>query len=130
MVLFFGSLSALGQNTVKVEMYNFDNNEGSVMVGLYASETSFLNTPSHTLEVKIEEQKAVASFTNIPDGVYAISVFHDENSNKKLDMLLNFLPTEDYGASNNAPARFGPPKWEDAKFELKDNQEIVQRIRL
>jgi uncharacterized protein (DUF2141 family) len=52
----------------------------------------------------------------VPKGVYGISAYHDENSNKKLDTNFVGMPTEDYCASRNARGTFGPPSFEDAKF--------------
>ena len=40
-------------------------------------------------------------FTDLPAGVYAVSVFHDENMNQKLDKNFVGVPKEEYGASNN-----------------------------
>jgi len=41
-------------------------------------------------------------------GKYAVSVFHDENSNGKLDTNFLGIPREGVGASNNAKGHFGP----------------------
>ncbi|WP_394700395.1 DUF2141 domain-containing protein [uncultured Bacteroides sp.] len=34
------------------------------------------------------------------------------------------IPTEKYGFSNNAKGRMGPPSFEQAKFELKNDRVI------
>jgi uncharacterized protein (DUF2141 family) len=73
---------------------------------------------------------ATVIFTNVPDGDYAVSCFHDEDDNGKLNMFMGMMPTEDYGTSNNAPANFGPPKWIDAKFEIKDGETKTFEINL
>lgn len=57
------------------------------------------------------------SFGPVPAGRYAISMIHDENSNRKMDMAL-FMPKEGYGFSRNAPVRMGPPKFDQAAFEV------------
>lgn len=57
----------------------------------------------------------------LPDlaaGEYAISVFHDENGNGKLDSNFLGVPTEGYGFSNNARGNFGPPDFAAARFGL------------
>jgi uncharacterized protein (DUF2141 family) len=79
---------------------------------------------------EIKNKEAKVSFSDVPDGVYAISVFHDEDNNGKLNMVLGFYPSEATGASNNAPANFGPPKWKNAKFEVKNGQVVKQHIKL
>ena len=46
------------------------------------------------------------------------SVFHDEDNNKQLNTNFVGMPKEGIGVSRNAKGHFGPPKYEDAKFEL------------
>ena len=65
------------------------------------------------------------TFENIPEGTYAVSIFHDENNNDKLDSNFIGIPKEDYGCSNNAKGFMGPPKWKDAKFELNSDKTIT-----
>jgi len=110
---------------IEVNISNIDNNEGKIMIGLYASEGNWLGNPQKGLIGKIEDGESTTTFKNIPQGVYAISVFHDENNNNDLDMNFMGIPKEDNGCSNNASGLFGPPKWKDAKFKLKDKTEII-----
>ena len=57
------------------------------------------------------------SFPGIAPGTYAVSVYHDENSNDKLDTNFLGIPREGVGASNNAHGHMGPPKFDSAKFQ-------------
>ena len=112
------------QNTIEVSMSGFENNEGKAMVGLFIEEETFLREPEMTLSSSIVNQKSEVTFTDIPDGIYAISVYHDENDNDKLDLVMGILPKEDNGTSNNPDTVLGPPKWKDSIFEVK-NGEVV-----
>ena len=116
------------QNII-VNISNFDNNEGKVMVALYDSGSSFLKTSKKGMIGIIKSNTSIVTFKDVPKGIYAISIFHDENDNGKLETNFLGIPKEDTGTSNNAPARFGPPKWEDAKFEIK-NKTITLNIKL
>lgn len=78
---------------------------------------------------KISNGRYTVTFKAVHDGTYAISSFNDENGNGKLDTNFLGIPKEGTGASNNAPANFGPPKWADAKFEGK-GKAIKQSIKL
>ncbi|MBO6606990.1 DUF2141 domain-containing protein [Psychroserpens sp.] len=115
--------------TITVNINNLDNDKGVVYVSLYDSEHNFLNQGVRSASAKIENNKCNVVFSNVPQGVYAISLYHDENGNKKLDSNFLGIPKEDYGCSNNARGFMGPPKWNDAKFEVK-NESIVQSITL
>jgi uncharacterized protein (DUF2141 family) len=56
-------------------------------------------------------------FRHVMPGTYAVSLFHDENSNGRLDKVLG-IPSEGYGFSRNAPINFGPPKFAAARFAV------------
>lgn len=130
LIFFFcGSFILNAQNTIEVEITNFVTDKGMAQIGLFNTETLFLEKVYKGKEVKIKDRKAVATFTDIPDGTYAISVFHDKNKDGKLNTFLG-IPTENYGASNNAPSNFGPPKWKDAKFEVRNGELVKQKISL
>jgi uncharacterized protein (DUF2141 family) len=128
-VFFCGSLILNAQNTIEVQIINFASDKGVAQIGLFNAESSFLDKVYKGKEVKIKDQKAVAIFTDIPDGTFAISVFHDKNEDGKLNTILG-IPTENYGASNNAPSNFAPPKWKDAKFEVRNGEIVKQKISL
>jgi uncharacterized protein (DUF2141 family) len=130
LTLFLTALSMQSQNTIDVWITGFSSNNGIAMVGLYNSEENFLEKMLLGKQSEIANGAAKVVFSDIPEGVYAIGVFHDEDDNGKLNMVMGLYPSEDVGASNNAPARFGPPKWEDAKFEIKDKEHMVQKIIL
>lgn len=128
-VFFCGSFILLAQNSIEVEITHFTSDSGVAQIGLFNTESSFLDKVYKGKAVKIKDKKAVAIFTNIPDGTYAISVFHDKNKDEKLNTFLG-IPTENYAASNNAPSKFGPPKWKDAKFEVRNGEIVKQKISL
>ena len=129
LVFLHGSLMLNAQNTIEVKIINFASNKGVAQIGLFNTETSFLDKIYKGKEVKIKDQKAAAIFSDIPDGTYAISVFHDKNKDEKLNTFLG-IPIENYAASNNAPSKFGPPKWKDAKFEVRNGEIVKQKITL
>ena len=56
-------------------------------------------------------------FANVPAGSYAVTLVHDENSNKRLDKLLG-IPREGFGFSRNPVVRFGAPKFEDVRIQV------------
>ena len=115
-------------NTIEVTMSGFDSNDGKASVGLFVEEESFLRKPERALYAKIEDNKSKVTFTEIPDGVYAISVYHDENDNDEMDLIMGILPKEDTGTSNNPNTVMGPPKWEESTFEIKGGEVLSFNI--
>jgi len=70
----------------------------------------------------ILQRRAVCEFAGISPGRYALSVFHDENGNGKMDTNFIGMPREGVGASNNAIGHFGPPKFEAAAIWYSGGQ--------
>ncbi|MDX6746784.1 DUF2141 domain-containing protein [Polaribacter sp. PL03] len=112
--------------TVNISGLNSD--KGTLMIGLYNKEDSFLKKQFKADIVKINNKKSEVIFKNLPKGEYAVSFVHDENDNKKMDTNFLGIPKEDYGCSNNARGFMGPPKYKDAKFQLTANKTIEIKI--
>ncbi len=116
-IMFFGTI--VEKRNITVTVVNVTSNNGKVNFALY-NKTNFRNEPIQTKSSTIKEGKSSVVFENIPLGEYAIICYHDKNNNDKMDFEANGMPIEDYGASNNIMNRFGPPQYEDAKFEVSD----------
>ena len=56
-------------------------------------------------------------FTGLPTADYAIALVHDENGNNRLDTVMG-IPREGFGFSRNPAIRFGPPKFDAARFAV------------
>lgn len=123
-MLFICSIISAQNVKLTVSVSGLKNNEGNVKVGLYNSEGTFLQTTYKSLSAEIKNNEAVVTFTNLPAGEYAISTYHDENKNGKLDKNMMGIPSEDYAASNNAKGFMGPPAYKDAKFVINKDSKI------
>lgn len=108
-------------NIVHVEIGGLRNDKGQVFCALYSSRDGFpKNTEKAVARIKsaISDKQAVCEFSGMAPGTYAVSVFHDENSNGKLDTNFMGIPREGVGASNGAKGHFGPPKFDAAAFHF------------
>lgn len=123
--LFTISSGAQSGYSLTVQVKDADSNEGKMMIAVYNSESDFLDKTYMGTQSDIRNNSCVVTFENIPEGIYAVSIFHDENDNDKLDSNFIGIPKEDYGCSNDAKGFMGPPKWKDAKFELKSDKTIT-----
>ena len=113
-------------NSITVSIVNALNDDGTANFALFDKE-NFRKQPLQAKTSKIENGKSTVIFENVPNGQYAIICFHDENENKKMDFELNGMPKENYGTSNNSLS-FGPPQFENSKFELL-NEDVVLEIK-
>jgi uncharacterized protein (DUF2141 family) len=66
----------------------------------------------------------MVQFKNLSVGIYAVSIFHDENNSDKLETGFMGIPKEDVACSNNAKGKMGPPKYVDAKFRITKDTTI------
>lgn len=116
------TMSALtyGQNKLQVKITNLKTNEGSVMIKLMNKDKSTFKAIKGTVKDKV----CTVSFNEIPSGTYAITYYHDENDNGKLDTGMFGKPEEGYGYSNDARGFMGPADFEDQLFEINSNLEI------
>ncbi|GAA4276219.1 DUF2141 domain-containing protein [Aquimarina mytili] len=114
--------------SIDVIIDNIKSDQGTIKIGLYKSEETFLRNPIKSISEKAKKEGIKVTFENLEEGEYAISLYHDEDDNQKLNTFFK-IPTEPYGTSNNAKGKFGPPKWEDAKFKVSDTKE-TQHITL
>ena len=106
-------------HTITVSIDNVRNDKGKVIISLHSAETFMKGKGLDSGESKIKDGKITVTFKNVKPGTYALLALHDENGNYMMDFEGNGMPKEDYGMSNN-PVFFGPPQFNDAKFELTD----------
>ena len=62
-------------------------------------------------------------------GAYAISVYHDADSDGRFDQSFIGLPKEGYGFSNNPSTLVGPPSFRAARFVVREGDvQIIIRL--
>jgi uncharacterized protein (DUF2141 family) len=109
------------ENQIHVEIVGLRNDKGQALCSLFLSPGDFPKKTekavAHSTSV-ITHQQAACEFSGVAPGTYAIAVFHDENSNGKLDRNFMGIPREGVGASNDATGHFGPPKFDAAAFRF------------
>jgi len=115
--------------TMEVVIKNVNDAEGSIMVGLFSNEADFLKKRFASQKIKANKGEVRVTFENIPAGKYAISAFHDANTNGELDKNMVGIPKEGFGFSNDAMGMFGPPDFEKASFDWKGAQTISLSLK-
>lgn len=110
---------------ITVTVTNMRSSEGVVRACITTLSKGFpkcdADDPSSINTVTPAADKVTLSFKNIAPGRYAIALLHDENNNGKADRALMMMPTEGFGFSRDAKVRMGPPKFEDAAFDVVGN---------
>lgn len=126
LLLFISSYLGAQDCKLKVKVNNLTVSEGKIAIGLFSNPESFPKRDSGVLGASLFIRDTLVEhvFYNLKAGVYALAVYHDENSNGELDRSFLGWPVEDYVFSNFAEGSFGPPSFEDASFNLTDSLEI------
>jgi uncharacterized protein (DUF2141 family) len=125
-----GGVAALAQGSgdLKVEVRGLRNSQGQIACSLYASAAGFpgdLTKAARKAVAPISGDTATCHFNGAAPGEYAVSVIHDENMNGKLDKNFIGMPTEGIAASNDPDAKFGPPKFDAAKFSYAGGAQTI-----
>jgi len=117
----FWASAFAGDKILAVEVQGLRNDEGQVYCSLHRVKETFPSDAQNALKatkVRPKDHQALCVFEAVEAGEYAVSVFHDENGNGKLDTNFLGIPSEGVGASNDAKGHFGPPHFEDARFKF------------
>jgi uncharacterized protein (DUF2141 family) len=110
---------------------DFRNDQGLARAALFnaSGQKSFPNTAyaCQTASGKIDHQKAVLIFNNLPYGTYALSILHDEDLDGVMKKNFLGIPRKGFGFSSRAKPKLGPPSFSDARF-LIEQPETTQKI--
>jgi len=113
------SKTVSGDNAVHVSVKDIKSDTGYIMAALFTSADTFLGPdPLQGMRIEVKDGVAEFDFKGLTSGEYAITLFHDVDADGKMAKNAFGIPTEPYGFSNDAPIRFGPPKWEAAHFTV------------
>lgn len=105
--------------SVEVDLTALRSARGAIRACMTRTPAHFPNCENdpNALKRTVPANLARLQFNGIPTGRYALSVFHDENANAKLDTLVG-IPKEGFGFSRNPVVRFGPPRFDKVSIEL------------
>lgn len=99
--------------------------KGDLYISLHNRPEYFQVADSSFMKMKIavNEETEVITFDEVPEGKYAIAIYHDENLNGLMETNERGIPREGYGFSTKNKI-FGRPKFKQAEFEVKGNDTI------
>lgn len=118
--LLLNSLSPTTTGTVNFVVHHPAAKNADVRIALYNSSETWLEEPAHAQIEAATDTLTTVSFTDVPFGQFGAAIYLDENRNGKLDRNLVGWFKEPFGFSRDARVRFGPPEWDDAIFEVTE----------
>ena len=138
MLLIICSVSLFAQNekaddagSLTIVISGFEAQTGKLLLRLDNSKNGYegQGKPVRRFTPAVDSGTVIIKIDSLIFGNYTVKCYHDANNNNELDSNFMGIPTEKYGFSNNAAGLFGPPSFEDARFEFKSNGQ-VEKISL
>jgi uncharacterized protein (DUF2141 family) len=136
MLVFYTVISNINTDsyalTIKTE--KLKNSEGTMVFALYNKDGSIPDQKFKKYFRKknatIVHKKAEITFNNLPKGIYAVTILHDENNNGKIDTKFMLpLPDEGVGFSNYDDFGVGNrPNFKNANFNLEKDTIIEVKV--
>lgn len=127
----FEATAEPGSVTVTVE--DFDAAEGQLLVALFRAQDGFPSDPDRAAQKRVVQLSGVPDpirFEGVPAGAFAVSVFHDLDSDFELDTNWLGIPSERWGVTNDAEGWLGPPKFSKARLVLHPGEALDVSVLL
>lgn len=131
MSAFAQTQAEMGQ-PVKVRFTGIDPESGTLWISLCTREEVpkiMQGGCDHSAKIPATEG-AEHTFNPKAPGVYVISAYHDDNDNGRLDFDDQGVPFEAIGNSRNAVGEFGPPSFDQTKFDVRPRSTSPQALSL
>lgn len=127
MMLSMMSLSEPAETVdLKIVVTNISKIQGNIELGIFNSQKSFLEIGKQykSMTKQVTNNTVIFTFLGVAKDNYAVSVFHDRNSDKICNLNFIGMPTEPYGFSQNYKPKLRKPTFDDCKFNAQTNVSI------
>lgn len=126
------SASAQGEaRTLPIRLTGMPDSGGHVLVAVYASEASWLDTATvaYYAEPGAVAGGQLVEIADVAPGRYAVAVVHDADDSGDMTTGIFGIPEEAYGFSNGARGRLGPPSFEESAVEWSGAGEVAVEVK-
>ncbi len=117
--------------SLAVTVTGIKNSKGVIRLALCPPDAGFPDCKTkvvRTASLSISGGMASVTLTGLAPGRYAVSVFHDANSNNKLDTFAG-IPKEGYGFSRNPGFKPRAPKFGEAEVQVQGASTASIKLR-
>lgn len=116
----------ISQNSLSIEIQGVKSSDGTINIAIYNQAEGFLKFDDVFKAERVAAHKESTQFTitDLPNGEYAVAIFHDENANDKLDTNWLGIPKESIAFSNARLKTFGPPSYKECAFNMDRDMDL------
>ncbi|MDD2635702.1 MAG: DUF2141 domain-containing protein [Bacteroidales bacterium] len=124
--LFLSNVVCSQNPQLVIKIQNIEVREGNIRIGVFNTSEKFLKQGSTYKNYLISVKNTTESIIidDLEKGEYAIMLYHDKNSDGKLNQNIIGIPKEPFGFSNNIKPKLSKPTFEECKFSLNSNRLI------
>lgn len=126
-----GAADPAAQASLQVTVTGIKSAKGVIRLALCPPDAGFPDCKAkvvRTVALTISGGTAQTTLTGLAPGTYAVSVFHDANSNGKLDTFAG-IPREGYGFSRNPPFKPRAPRFAEAQVDVSGASSAAIKLR-
>ena len=107
-----------------------EHDRGLIDVRIYLNSENWLKENPTTEHIIIEAKRGevVVPLMKFRGGTLAVVVYHDENSDGKMNTGLFWRPKEGSAFSNQYTPK-GPPRFSKAAVDIPDGEDLVVRLK-
>jgi len=111
---------------LKIAITNIQEVKGNMIIKIFNNSDSF---PRKGKPYKVYSQKVTTKIVSVvlkdlKKGKYAISLYHDVNSDNECNMNFLGIPTESFGFSRNFNPKLSAPSFEDCYIDANQDRSI------
>ncbi|MBV9388688.1 MAG: DUF2141 domain-containing protein [Chroococcidiopsidaceae cyanobacterium CP_BM_ER_R8_30] len=123
------STQAQDTSSLALQVNELRSKQGLVHFALFSSSEGFPTDTSKALKTgraPVSEVPLTITIEDLPYGHYAVTLYHDENSNNEFDTGAFGFPKEGFGFSDDPKVWKGAPKFQQAEFEFTAENSVVE----
>lgn len=128
-ILLFTMPQINGQDALHIRIAPVSPLKGKVYVLLHNSAETFPDKQEGAFRKQVipaDQKEIKLTFENLPEGEYAISVWHDKNDNGKFDKNMLGIPKDGLGFSKVDRIMFSSPDFQDALFTFTGGKQEMR----
>lgn len=115
------------QHNLTVTVTNVKTLKGKMVISVYNNPKEFPHYYKEYKLIKVAATSAsvTATFSDLPEGEYAVAVYQDVNEDGLCNTNFVGYPTEGFGFSNNVRALFSEPTFNACRLRLDHDLSIT-----
>ncbi len=117
--------TAMAETTkLSIELTGLQASDGKLYISIQTEDEFMQNRGTSGGIYTIESAGTQTYFFSVPEGLYAISIWHDTDNNGQFSLDKNWMPTDGWGASGT-PSKERRPTFDEAKISISKQEKNV-----